>query len=236
MRAIKEALKALLDSITQELDWLQGVLPSVLQPVLGPLRDIRDGLQQCYDWIVNGGDADELAQAAIIWQAYGATVTHLTASDITSASLNALAAPTRWTDPNAPENYAESFSQLPDAFGYLADYAQAIASGLNADADKINEFYDGMNQDLLALLGTAFSLSGAVIGVITAAAEFAATVEVPGVDAVTALQLAGAIMQAISALISVIQDYYQLLLLLQMQAPGISPTADGQAWPTPTLW
>ena len=211
MRTAKEVLKALLDKINQALTTLDGVLPSDLKPyLLGPLREIRQYLQAFYDWILNGGDADELAQAATIWQAYSATITQLAINDITRANLNALAAPTRWTDPNAPDHYTESFGVLPNAFDTLTDSVQAIATGLNADADKINQYYDGMNQGLLALYGDLMGTIGAALS----------------------LDIVG----AIGGVFYLGSDVSQILSLRGMQAPIISPSAEGQSWPTPVLW
>jgi len=224
MGELRDQIKSILDSIISKLDWVDRVIPGFIRsliPALVVLDEIKAVLKTIRYLITFGGDSVQLRAAA-------ARLRQLT-SDLTqfsnSVSVSKLTAtdPNVWTDVNASTAYVQRIADQAGYFGEGQTWAQALGDALDADAGVIDEFYSDLFSTIMDMLGALLSIASAVLDVLGA-------VETLGVT------LAAAIVSLVNGIVSLVSAVHEAVELWHMEAPTISPTAEGQNWPVPVLW
>lgn len=228
MDAFKKYLKGLIDFLNKQLSWIDNHIPAIIRPlipgVIGGLVRFRDVLELIYYCIADGGNPDQLRQAAQILQKYASQLTQFSNNTVTVSRLSATD-PNVWTDMNASTVYIQ---RVQDLAGYFADaetWSQAIATGLNGDADVIDTFYTNLQKAIISIL---FDLAGVVSALVTLIIEVSSVVG--------AVASPASIIELVVSVIELEASFGDVENLRALQAPTISPTAEGHTWPVPVLW
>jgi len=231
MDQFRAALQAVIDQINKVLTEIDNRVPSVARPLIPgyvQMSQLRDILQLTSYYLSNGGDSDQLRQAAAILQQFASSLTKFSDETVKVSNL-AATDPNVWTDVNASTAYIQRVSDQAMYFGNAETWAQAIGTGLNDDADTIDDFYERLNSAIRDMVAAVVSLASAVVEIILSVAEMLAA----GLGLVT---IVPSILSFVNAYISFLNVFPEIQAIGTMQAPTISPTASGQSWPEPVLW
>jgi len=225
MDELREQLKNIIDHITGVLDWIDRVIPGFIRhriPILARLDEINAALKVIRFLITFGGDSYQLRMAAARLKQLTSELTQFSDTTVVVSNL-AATDPNVWTDVNASPAYVQRITDQAGYFGNAETWVQALGDAVDADAAVIDEFYS-------KLFSTGMEMLGAVATIVAGASTIASAVVTLGAS------LAPGIATLVGGFISLIDAIHSAIELANMEAPTISPTAEGQAWPVPVLW